>query len=202
MWWPKDIWGKYAGSLEDFRQPEHATAAVACLNDMVRAGWLPFQFAMLQCMCVGHAKACLRYMLLGTCCLPHHRCGVSQPIISALHLLLVLRCTILCMHPAPDHQHAGPRGGVPAAHVPTAFPAVALLFTTPFCACISCFFRSPTRWATWSRACSTCPCCASQTSSSSAPSPRCDLICIPDCIALPAWQLCWVPYKSVAARNR
>lgn len=38
MWWPKDIWGKYAGSLEEFQQPEHAAAAVTCLNDMVRWG--------------------------------------------------------------------------------------------------------------------------------------------------------------------
>ena len=42
MWWPKDIWGKYAGSLEDFKDPAHAKDAVACLNDMVSrwlAGW-------------------------------------------------------------------------------------------------------------------------------------------------------------------
>ncbi|PRW60803.1 Squalene synthase isoform A [Chlorella sorokiniana] len=51
MWWPKDIWGQYAGSLEDFRQPEHAAAAVACLNDMITNA-------------LGHVEACLQYMSL------------------------------------------------------------------------------------------------------------------------------------------
>lgn len=37
MWWPKDIWGKYAGALEEFKQPEAAGKAVQCLNHMVRA---------------------------------------------------------------------------------------------------------------------------------------------------------------------
>ena len=36
MWWPKDIWGKYAGALEEFKQPEAAGKAVQCLNHMVR----------------------------------------------------------------------------------------------------------------------------------------------------------------------
>jgi hypothetical protein len=39
MWWPRDIWGRYADSLEAFKQPEHAAAAVRCLNHMVRWRW-------------------------------------------------------------------------------------------------------------------------------------------------------------------
>ena len=38
MWWPREIWGRYADSLEDFKQPEHAGAAVQCLNHMVGGG--------------------------------------------------------------------------------------------------------------------------------------------------------------------
>lgn len=36
MFWPKEIWGKHGDSLEDFKDPENAEAAVACLNDMVQ----------------------------------------------------------------------------------------------------------------------------------------------------------------------
>lgn len=35
MWWPREIWGSYADSLEAFKQPEQAGAAVQCLNHMV-----------------------------------------------------------------------------------------------------------------------------------------------------------------------
>ena len=36
MWWPREIWGRYAASLADLKQPEHAAAAVQCVNHMVR----------------------------------------------------------------------------------------------------------------------------------------------------------------------
>ena len=36
MWWPREIWGRYASSLADLKQPEHAAAAVQCVNHMVR----------------------------------------------------------------------------------------------------------------------------------------------------------------------
>ena len=35
MFWPREIWGQYAKSLEDFKLPTHRPAAVACLNHMV-----------------------------------------------------------------------------------------------------------------------------------------------------------------------
>lgn len=35
MFWPRDVWGRHASSLEDFKAPEHAPAAVACLNELV-----------------------------------------------------------------------------------------------------------------------------------------------------------------------
>ncbi len=44
-WWPKHIWGNYAGDLADLAKPQHRQAAVACLNDMV---------------CVCTRAACLR----------------------------------------------------------------------------------------------------------------------------------------------
>mmetsp|Transcript_1664 Transcript_1664/g.4830 ORF Transcript_1664/g.4830 Transcript_1664/m.4830 type:complete len:479 (-) Transcript_1664:515-1951(-) len=35
MFWPREIWGKYADELDAFKDPKNAPAAVACLNDMV-----------------------------------------------------------------------------------------------------------------------------------------------------------------------
>ena len=49
MWWPHEIWGKYATRLADFKQPAHAAAAVACLNHMVLNA-------------LGHVPSCLKYM--------------------------------------------------------------------------------------------------------------------------------------------
>jgi farnesyl-diphosphate farnesyltransferase len=36
MFWPREIWGKYAKSLDEFKDPANRGAAVECLNDMVR----------------------------------------------------------------------------------------------------------------------------------------------------------------------
>lgn len=49
MWWPREIWGQYAASLDAFKQPEEAQAAVHCLNAMVTNA-------------LGHAESCLEYM--------------------------------------------------------------------------------------------------------------------------------------------
>ncbi len=35
MFWPREIWGRYAKSLEDFRDPSNRTAALHCLNHMI-----------------------------------------------------------------------------------------------------------------------------------------------------------------------
>ena len=35
MFWPRDIWGRYASSLAEFKDPAAAPAAVRCLNHMV-----------------------------------------------------------------------------------------------------------------------------------------------------------------------
>jgi farnesyl-diphosphate farnesyltransferase len=35
MFWPKEVWGEYATTLEDFKDPENAEQAVACLNHLV-----------------------------------------------------------------------------------------------------------------------------------------------------------------------
>lgn len=35
MFWPKEIWGKYAKDLADFKDPANEKAAVQCLNHMV-----------------------------------------------------------------------------------------------------------------------------------------------------------------------
>ena len=35
MFWPKQIWSKYADKLEDFKEPKNADKAVQCLNELV-----------------------------------------------------------------------------------------------------------------------------------------------------------------------
>lgn len=36
MFWPKEIWGRHAERLDEFKDPANAEQATACLNDLVR----------------------------------------------------------------------------------------------------------------------------------------------------------------------
>lgn len=49
MFWPREIWSKYAIKLEDLKYEENSTKAVQCLNDMVTNALM-------------HAEDCLQYM--------------------------------------------------------------------------------------------------------------------------------------------
>ncbi|KAJ1293129.1 hypothetical protein BS78_01G044300 [Paspalum vaginatum] len=49
MFWPREIWSKYADKLEDFKYEENSEKAVRCLNDMVTNALI-------------HAEDCLKYM--------------------------------------------------------------------------------------------------------------------------------------------
>ncbi|WOL04211.1 squalene synthase-like [Canna indica] len=49
MFWPRQIWSKYADKLEDFKYAENSTKAVQCLNDLVTNALM-------------HAEDCLQYM--------------------------------------------------------------------------------------------------------------------------------------------
>ena len=49
MFWPREIWGKYAKKLEDFKAPENAEKALGCLNELVTDA-------------LRHAPFCLQYM--------------------------------------------------------------------------------------------------------------------------------------------
>ncbi|KAK3258359.1 squalene synthetase-like protein, partial [Cymbomonas tetramitiformis] len=53
MFWPRDIWSRYApnGKLEDFKDPAHQKEALQCLNHMVSNA-------------LHHVPACLEYMKL------------------------------------------------------------------------------------------------------------------------------------------
>jgi farnesyl-diphosphate farnesyltransferase len=37
MFWPREIWGRYATQLADFKSPDNRGQAVQCLNHMVSA---------------------------------------------------------------------------------------------------------------------------------------------------------------------
>ncbi|MQM13925.1 hypothetical protein Taro_046853, partial [Colocasia esculenta] len=49
MFWPRQIWSKYADKLEDFKYEKNSKKAVECLNDMVTNALM-------------HAEDCLKYM--------------------------------------------------------------------------------------------------------------------------------------------
>nr|USU43500.1 squalene synthase [Polygonatum sibiricum] len=49
MFWPRQIWSKYADKLEDFKYEENSMKAVQCLNDMVTNALV-------------HGEDCLQYM--------------------------------------------------------------------------------------------------------------------------------------------
>ncbi|KAK1604293.1 hypothetical protein QYE76_027966 [Lolium multiflorum] len=49
MFWPREIWSKYADNLEDLKYEENSEKAVQCLNNMVTNALI-------------HAKDCLQYM--------------------------------------------------------------------------------------------------------------------------------------------
>ena len=49
MWWPEEVWGRYAPSLAALKEPAAAPAALACLNHMVLDA-------------LRHVPACLDYM--------------------------------------------------------------------------------------------------------------------------------------------
>jgi hypothetical protein len=49
MFWPKEVWGRHARALEDFKEPGNAAGAVACLDELVTDA-------------LRHAPHCLAYM--------------------------------------------------------------------------------------------------------------------------------------------
>nr|ARA73617.1 squalene synthase [Lepidium apetalum] len=49
MFWPREIWGKYADKLEDLKYEENSTKSVQCLNEMVTNALM-------------HIEDCLKYM--------------------------------------------------------------------------------------------------------------------------------------------
>ncbi len=59
MFWPKEVWGRHARSLEDFKAPQNADAAVACLNELVTDAlrWdLPQYKSYLLCPACQHSS--------------------------------------------------------------------------------------------------------------------------------------------------
>jgi len=70
IFYPKDIWGKYAKKIGDLKEPENKEAALQCLNEMVTNA-------------MAHINDCLDYMLL----LRHPNvfkfCGIPQAMAIA-----------------------------------------------------------------------------------------------------------------------
>jgi len=50
MFWPKEIWGKYATELAAFKEPENLDAGLQCLNHMITSA-------------LSHVEACFEYMI-------------------------------------------------------------------------------------------------------------------------------------------
>ncbi|KAF8778995.1 hypothetical protein HU200_003100 [Digitaria exilis] len=86
MFWPREIWSKYADKLEDFKYEENSEKAVQCLNDLVTNALI-------------HAEDCLQYMsalkdhaifrfcaipqimAIGTCALCYNNVNVFRGVV-------------------------------------------------------------------------------------------------------------------------
>lgn len=70
MFWPKEIWGKYAQKLEDFKAPENAEQAVGCLNELVTDA-LQHAPHSLQYMAKLRNPDVFRFCAIPQVCAPH-----------------------------------------------------------------------------------------------------------------------------------
>ncbi len=73
MFWPRDVWGRYAERLDAFKKPEHARGAVRCLDALVADA-------------LGHAPHCLAYLarlrdpaVFRFCAIPQARRSAPRP---------------------------------------------------------------------------------------------------------------------------
>ena len=78
MFWPKEIWGKYAKKLEEFKAHENAQKAVGCLNELVTDALQHAPYS-LQYMAKLRNPDVFRFCAIPQVCGLHWQGGSDQP---------------------------------------------------------------------------------------------------------------------------
>ena len=150
MFWPREIWGRYAEQLADFQHQRHSKAAVQCLNHMITDALrsLGLDGADQTCVCTDAGD--MGSAIVHTTQVPVIKCPCTQNLsaASAAHA-----CQLLDLS---RRAECGPPGCADMA------PLVCVTGneSVPICAGMP-----PTACSTWSR-------CEITRTSGSAPSPR------------------------------
>ena len=94
MFWPKEVWGRYARRLDAFKAPENAAASLSCLNELVtdalrHAPHSLAYMAKLRDHDVFRFCAIPQVMAIGTLALCYNNRGVFTGAAPILLLVLV-----------------------------------------------------------------------------------------------------------------
>ncbi len=90
MFWPKEVWGRYARRLDAFKAPENAAASLGCLNELVtdalrHAPHSLAYMAMLRNRDVFRFCAIPQVMAIGTLALCYNNRGVFTGVAPLPH---------------------------------------------------------------------------------------------------------------------
>merc|ERR1712178_386723 len=86
MFWPKEIWGKYAKALDEFKDPENREMAVNCLNELINNAPLHIPDCIEYMKRLSDAS-CFRFcaipqiMAIGTLALCYDNGGVYEGVV-------------------------------------------------------------------------------------------------------------------------
>jgi farnesyl-diphosphate farnesyltransferase len=100
MFWPQQVWARYAGELADFKEPSNRTAAVQCLNHLVTDA-------------LRHLPHCLSYMAAVQHPMNFRFCAIPQ--------IMAMGTLALCYNNGKLFEGEGPLGSTGAAcwcHLP------------------------------------------------------------------------------------
>jgi hypothetical protein len=105
MFWPRDIWGRYAADLEEFKEATNRTAAIHCLNHMVTdaLGLLPacitYMSQLKDPRVGGSRQAGTRpHIKLMWSCVVHYSWLMQRPGLCQVMLwLMYAACLVICM---------------------------------------------------------------------------------------------------------
>ncbi|KAM7264211.1 hypothetical protein ACFE04_001894 [Oxalis oulophora] len=86
MFWPRQIWGKYADKLEDFKYEENSEKAVQCLNDLVTNALTHVEdcliyMSALRDLAIFRFCAIPQVMAIGTLALCYNNVGVFRGVV-------------------------------------------------------------------------------------------------------------------------
>lgn len=117
MFWPKEVWGRYARKLDEFKAPENAAAALGCLNELVtdalrHAPQSLAYMAKLRDRDVFRFCAIPQVMAIGTLAMCYNNHGVftgARTLINPLQVYTLYALTIDLLYPEnPNPQNKLP----------------------------------------------------------------------------------------------